>query len=122
MKRFKLFLAAPLILTLAACTNWERTTFQTLSASQATINQAQDDYEAGVSIPKTRIAYDAINTAKLAQTNAVEAMITYENLKATGASKDSLTKAQVAVTTALAVIPADIVALKALYSNKGASK
>jgi hypothetical protein len=104
------------LLAVVGCTDWERTAFQTLAASKATIDQAQVDYEAGT-IPKTAVSYKAINSAKDAQTLAVNAMVTYENLKAAGISGDKLTMAQNQVVVDLASIPSLIIDIKALYQG-----
>lgn len=101
---------------MVGCTNWERTTFQTLSTSKATIDKAQADYEVGTVIPHNQAAFTAITAAKMAQTLAVNHMVTYEQLKATGASSSALAEAQTQTTTALAELPALIIQIKALYN------
>jgi hypothetical protein len=118
MKR-ALFAAVLAILTvgMVGCTNWERAAFQTLSTSQAVINQAQTDYEAGTVIPHNTAAYTAINAAKAAQTLAVNGMVTYEEIKAAGGTTASLTAAQNDVSVALANLPTIIANVKALYSG-----
>lgn len=73
------------ILLLAGCSSWERTTFQTLSASKASIDTAQNDYEART-IPHTQCAFDLITKAKATQTLAVDAMMSYETAKGTSAA------------------------------------
>lgn len=65
---------------LAGCSSWERTTYQTLAASQAAINDSQADYEART-IPHTACVYDLINKAKAADTVVVNSMVQYENVK-----------------------------------------
>jgi hypothetical protein len=100
------------------CTNWERTTFQSLAASKAVIDQAQADYESGTLLPHDKAAYEAVNAAKLAQTTAVNAMVAYENVKASGGSSTALTTAQNVVIAALAEIPPLIAAIKLLYTTK----
>jgi len=105
-------------LALSGCTNWERATFQTLSASQATINQAQADYEAGTAIPHNKTAYTAITAAKLAHDTAVNHMVVYEQLKATGASASALAEAENQTTAAVAELPELITQIKALYGAK----
>lgn len=65
----------------AGCNDWERTTFQSVAASKAVIDQAQVDYEART-IPHTTCAYNLINKAKAAQTTAVDALLVYEQVKA----------------------------------------
>lgn len=105
-------------LALSGCTNWERATFQTLSASQATINQAQADYEAGTAIPHNQAAYTVITAAKLAHDTAVNQMVVYEQLKATGASASALAEAENQTTAAVAELPGLITQIKALYGAK----
>lgn len=82
---------------LAGCTNWERATFQTLSASKATIDGAQASYEART-LPHTQCVNDIITKAKAAQTLTVDAMMTYETAKGSSTS----TAAQNVVTADLA--------------------
>ena len=96
-----------------------RTNFQTLAASQATINQARADYETGTALPRSAAVYKAVNTAKAAQTLAVNAMVTYEQLKAKKASADVLATAQADVSTALADLPTLIASIKRLYTTGG---
>lgn len=81
---------------MTACSDWERTAFQTLSASKATIDGAQSAYEART-IPHTECVFGIINKAKAAQTLAVDAMMTYETAKESTGS----TAAQNVVTTDL---------------------
>jgi hypothetical protein len=107
---------AALLLGTTACNDWERQTFQVLAASKAVIDQAQDDYETSA-LPRTIPVYNAINAAKDAQTLVVQSMVTYEQLKASSASSDALTKQQAIVETALVRLPALIAAVKALYSD-----
>jgi len=92
-----------LCLLLAGCSDWERTTFQTLSASKATIDGAQAAYEART-IPHNQCAYNIINKAKAAQTLAVDAMMTYETTK-TG--------------TAQSVVEADLAQLSPIVASIG---
>jgi hypothetical protein len=101
---------------LVGCTTWERTTYQSLAASKAVIDQAQADYEAGT-IPKTQAAYKIINDAKKAQTTAVDAMVAYETVKASSATTATAqAMAQQEVITALSVIPQLVAEIKALYA------
>ncbi|QEE30790.1 hypothetical protein FTW19_23990 [Terriglobus albidus] len=65
---------------LAGCNDFERKTFQTLSASKTLIDKAQIDYETGT-LPHTQASYDAINKAKDAQTAAVRGFQLYEAAK-----------------------------------------
>jgi len=105
----------------AACTSWERSAFQTLSASKAVIDTAQADYESGT-IPKTPQSYAAINAAKQLQTDAVNAMIVYENYKAQKASSGDLTAQQQVVSAILVKLPQLIAQIKALYAAKGGTQ
>lgn len=113
--------SAVLVLSVAAllttgCNNFERTTFQTLAASQPVIDKAQDDYEAR-KIPKTQCAFAVINDAKAVQTSAVNGMIVYEQLKAT--DKD-LTAQTAQVAAIIVTLPPLVVKVKALYTNPAA--
>lgn len=108
------------IVTLTGCNNFERDAFQTLSASQAVINQSQADYESGA-IAKTQAAYAAINKAKAMQVLAVQAMATYENIKATKGTESALAAQQQVVTNFLTELPALVTAVKALYSSTPAT-
>lgn len=112
----KLASLALVLLVLAGCSDWERTTFQTLSASQAVINQAQTDYEART-IPHTTATFNVINEAKAVQTTAVQSMVTYENVKAAKGTATALSAQQQIVATALTQLPPLIASIKALYST-----
>ncbi len=111
--------AAVLALFIVGCTDWERTTFQTLAATQATLNQAQIDYETGIAIPHSQIAYTVITKAKATDTLAVNAMVTYEQLKANKAAPSVQAQAQADVSTAIAQLPTLITDVKALYLKGG---
>ena len=108
-------IAAALMLCacLTACDSFERSTFKTLSASQAVINQAQADYEART-IPKNACSYSIINDAKAAQTTAVNAMVVYEQEKVV---KGDLTAQTAIVASTLGQLPNLIGEVKSLYSN-----
>jgi len=124
MKSLHRFTSASLIaicLFVAACTSWERSAFQTLSASKAVIDTAQADYESGT-IPKTPQSYAAINAAKQLQTDAVNAMIVYENYKAQKASSGDLAAQQQVVSSILVKLPQLIAQIKALYAAKGGTQ
>lgn len=119
-----------LALCLTGCTNWERATFQTLSTSQAVINQAQTDYEisaatgtcpaaATACLPHTKAVYDTINTAKAAQVTDVNLMVTYEEAKAAGGTAANLASIQTDVTVALNNLTTIIANVKALYTTAG---
>ena len=118
MKRIIALAATMLVAVgIVGCTTWERTTFQALSTSKAVIDQAQTDYEVGTAIPHNAVAYNAINSAKAAQTTAVNFMVTYEEIKAAGGTQANLTAAQNDVTIALANLPTLIANVKALYQG-----
>jgi hypothetical protein len=106
-------------LCLVALDAVRRINFQTLAATTAIINQAQDDYEGGKVIPHNAAAYNTINAAKAAQKTAVNAMVTYEKLKAQKASARVLATAKAGVATALAGQPTLIASIVGLYSTGG---
>lgn len=114
MKRLvSIAIALGMALSTVGCGDFERTSFQSLSASKAVIDQAQEDYEAKT-LPQTAQAYAIINQAKTAQTVAVDAMLKYEAVKAdkvAGASQQQV------VIVALAQIPVLIAQVKALYTG-----
>lgn len=97
--RFK-FLALALLISacacLAACSSWAQTTYKTLAASKAVIDQAAADYNSG-QLPQTATVRNLIAQARTAQTTAVEAFQAYAAAKLVGSS-DAATK-QAAVTT-----------------------
>ena len=114
MKRILASLALVATLCLVTgCDSFERTSFQTLSASKAVIDTAQADYEART-LPHNACSYAIINDAKAAQTTAVNAMVVYEGEKSAG--KD-LTAQTAVVAGTIAQIPAVIAQVKNLYSN-----
>ena len=116
-KSVLIFLVAALAFVgLCGCNTWERTTFQTLSASKATIDQAQADYESG-KIKQTAASFKAINDLKASQTAAVQAMVTYESIKAAKGSAIALDAQQQIVAAALAQIGPLIAAVKGLYTT-----
>lgn len=123
MRKIKIT-ASAMVLVLLMCgfacnaSSWERTTFQALSASKAVIDQAQADYESGV-LPHSQKSYDVINKAKNVQTLAVNAMTTYEGIKANGGSATAQQAAQADVATFLSQLPALIADVKALYTKAG---
>lgn len=106
--------------TMTGCNDWERTTFQTLAASQATLDQAQIDYEART-IPKTATTYEAITKAKAVQTLAVQGFATYEKIKAAKGTASALSAQQAIVTASLAQLPTLIAAVQALYKTPSPS-
>lgn len=111
MKR--ILVLAVLALSVTGCTDFERASFQTLSASKAVIDQAQADYESKA-LPHTSCSYSIINDAKAIQVSAVNALELYEVDKA---AKTDLTAQSAVVTSALIQLPAVIVQVKALYTN-----
>ena len=133
MKRITVLAAAMLTLAFAVgCQNWERTTFQALSASKTTLDSAQAAYEVSATkpcpspsatapacIPHSKAAFTAITDAKVLQKAAVDAMITYEGLKSASAAPDVLAKAQGDVQVALASLSTILADVKALYSVAG---
>jgi hypothetical protein len=117
-KALMLVLVLGLCGLMTGCTSFERTTFQTLSASKAVIDQAQIDYQAKA-IPQTACSYALINDAKAAQTASVAAMVVYEEDKAAGAS---LTAQTAVVTGTIAQIPVLLVDLRGLYGSPAVCK
>jgi hypothetical protein len=105
-------------LTLAGCTNWERDSYNALATSAAVITQAHTDYQSGA-IKNTTAAYNAINAAEIAQNTAVNEMVAYEELKATGASAGALQTAEVEASAGIAQLPTIIAQIKALYGTGG---
>jgi hypothetical protein len=103
-------------ISLAGCNDFERRTFQTLSASKTVIDQAQTDYEAS-KLPKTQPSYDAINKAKDAQAAAVKAFQGYENVKLYVKSGGDLPAQELAVSQALTQLGPLVAAVKQLYSG-----
>ena len=125
MKRIGIAAVLLALVGLAGCTNWERTTFQTLSATHSALESARLAYEAsatapcstvtGPCIPHSKLAYASISEANNAQNLAVDAMIAYEGLKGGGATSTALDAAKAKVEAALAALPVLIADVKALY-------
>lgn len=111
--KIRILASALLIFCVLGCTDFERTSFQTLSASKAVIDQAQADYEAKT-LPHDACVFGIVNDAKAIQTVAVQALVVYEEEKA--ASKD-LTAQTAVVASAIAELPAAIGEVKSLYSS-----
>ena len=109
----KILTFALLAFCVVGCTDFERSSFQTLSASKAVIDTAQADYEART-IPHNTCSYTIINDAKAIQVSAVNAMVVYENEKA---AKADLTAQTQVVTDTLLKLPLVIAQVKTLYSN-----
>lgn len=91
-------------LALTACSNWDRTTYQTLAASKAVVDQASADYVAG-HIPQTAQARQAIDAARQVQTAAVEAFKTYEMAKLAGKQATGLEQKRQQVIAILDQLP-----------------
>lgn len=109
----KLLAIAAIALMCTGCDSFERTTFKTLSASKAVIDQAQTDYESHA-LPHSACAYSLINNAKATQTAAVSAMVLYEEEKA---AKADLASQTALVSSTIASLPPLIVKLKTLYTD-----
>ena len=117
-----------------ACTNWENTTYQTLSSAKATIDCASAGYNrndaqitqycVGVMtpstmyLPQTTAVHDVLAKAGTAKDAAVNAMIAYEASKGAAGSTNQTTL-QTSVNTAVAALSADVVAVAALIKTGG---
>jgi len=103
---------------LTACNSFERTAFQSLSASQALLNTAQSDYEpvpVGTGkLPHSKCVYTIINDGKVAQVAAVNTLQAYD--VALNAKQDT-TALAATVTAELATVAVDIAQVKALYTT-----
>jgi hypothetical protein len=109
----RLIAVSLLALSAVACNTWERSSFQTLSASKAVLDTAQTDY-GNRTIPQTPCSFALINNGKAAQTAAVDGMIAYEQLKAT---KGNTTATEAQVTADLASLAPIVVQIQALIAN-----
>jgi len=99
---------------LTGCNDFERKTYQTLSASKSLIDQAQIDYEAGT-LPHTQASYDAINKAKDAQTTAVRAFQVYEAAKLAVNQNSDVTAQIAALNSALSNLGPAVAGVKHIY-------
>lgn len=113
MKIIRITAALVLCLALTACSDFERATFKTLSASKAVIDAGQADYEAH-KIPKTACTKALIEDAKVVQDAAVAAMVVYEEEKA---AKTDITAQTAVVVAELGKLPALTAEITALYTN-----
>ena len=104
------------VIGVIGCNDFERTTYQTLSASKTVVDQVAADYNAK-KIPTTEAAFKAVTALRAAQTTAVNAMIEYETIKAAKGSASALAAQQQIVTSALAALPPLIASAKALYTS-----
>lgn len=113
-----LLLCALLCGGLTACNSFERTAFQSLSASQAVLNTAQSDYEpvplGTGKLPHTQCVYALINDGKAAQVAGVTALQAYD--VALNAKQSTVTEVA-AVTADLATVAGDLAKVKALYTT-----
>ena len=101
-------------LGLTGCNDFERKTFQTLSASKALIDQAQIDYETGT-LPHTQASYEAINKAKEAQLVAVRAFQQYEAAKLAVDQNNNQTVQMTTLNNALSSLGPTITDIKHIY-------
>ena len=121
MKRKHLILSVIFVgllaLLYAGCSSWERTTYQTLAASKATIDRAASDYRAG-KIPQSQQTYELILKARAADTLAVDAFGAYAALKVGGGSSTALGAARAKVITVLDALSAAIGPLETLLTQE----
>jgi hypothetical protein len=101
-------LTLSLALITTGCNDFERNTFNTLSASNAVLKEAQADYEAR-KIPKTACAKAIIESGKSAQTVAVNGLLDYE--------KSKTSSAQAIVAAELASLAPLVLQVQTLISN-----
>ena len=113
MRKAKLAAIPILVLLMAACTSWEKQTYQTLAASKASIDTAADQYNAGT-LPQTQQVHDLITKARQAQTMAVDAFKQYLFLKTASVPQQQLTDQQAAVTAAVGQVATLIADIKTL--------
>jgi FKBP-type peptidyl-prolyl cis-trans isomerase len=112
----KRILVLSLLVLVAGCNTWERTTFQALSASKATIDNAQAQYEAKA-IAQNQCSYAVINDAKASQVIAVNGFLAYEQVKT---AKGDIATAEATVNTELASLVPLVAQVTALLSNPAA--
>jgi hypothetical protein len=117
MKRIIAAMALGAALLTSGCTSFEQSTFQTLSASKAVLDTAQQDYE-NRTIPKTACAQSIINNGKAAQTVAVAALQDYANVVA---AKGNVSAQQAVVVAGLASLAPLVVQVQSLISNPSAA-
>ena len=127
MKSFRIIFLMALCATLCGCTTWEQTTYKTLAASDAVINQAQADYEASAAtpcatgavncLPHSAAVYNVVTKAKQIQVTAVNSMITYEEAKAVGGTTANLNGLEADVDVAIQQLPTLITDIQALYGK-----
>jgi uncharacterized lipoprotein YehR (DUF1307 family) len=131
MKRSRKLIALAFVLTLivgaTGCQDsWERTTFQTLSASKKILDDTSAAYRNGyvdevgkrTPFPRNEASYKAITALGDAQNAAVQAFATYEQLKLASNDKSAIARAKVDVEVALARLPALVAAVRQLYDHE----
>lgn len=117
MRNRKVYLGLVLLAVLSiACTNWESTTYQSLSASKATIDLAAADYNAG-KLPKTDTVRAIIDHARQVQTAAVHAFEAYAVGKVVGDPAATLDQKKAAVVAAAAEVVTVVAEITNLYSG-----
>ena len=114
-KRSFALIFALLALTFA-CSDWEKTTYQTLATSKAVIDQAGRDYNAGL-LPQTAAARNAIEHARAIQTTAVRSFEAYAVAKVTGDPAASLDQKRQAIVTAIITVNQVVIDVQALYKE-----
>lgn len=120
MRRVPLILLICLcVLAVVGCNTWERNTFNTLASAQAVINTAKADYRAGT-IPQTQCAADILNKATAADTVAVNAMVVYEQEKASGGNLQAQQAVVDSALTQIAPLITAVTTLKAAACTGGA--
>ena len=105
----------------AACNSWEQNTFNTLATTQAVLTEVANDYNAGT-IPKTQTNHDLILKAQEAKDVAVNAMVVYEEAKASAVGPNVLTADENAVITALSNLTPLISSVRVLVGSAPATK
>ena len=111
--RIKIALPLLVVLILAACSSWDHTTYQTLAASKAVIDQAAADYNAGT-LPKTAAVKAVIEKAQGAQRAAVTAFEAYAVAKTAGDPSATVEQKKQAVIQAVALVAQVVAEIKAL--------
>jgi hypothetical protein len=112
----KIFSAILFLCALTGCTDWERTTFQSLSASKTLIDTAQADYESRT-IPHTLAVKTSIEQAKAVQSAAVEGLLTYEKIKTAKGTQTALQAQQAIVVASITELAPLIASIKSAYSS-----
>lgn len=95
-----LLLAVFTLTTGFSCNDFERSTYNSLAASKAVIDQAAADYNAGT-IARSSANHDAIERARNVHDAAVQAFHAYKVVKDAGADKAGLQRARDQVQAAL---------------------